>query len=109
MHYLQKGFKACLARNTPISLVTTLMFLWTASLCLLAYLSLYWALYLLCLMSHNKIQRQNISTRIALDSSQRIDRSKTNSAKLIDLLACLEKLCFVGLLSWLETCSKQRS
>ena len=38
-------------------------------------------------MSHNKSQplRQNISTRTALSSSQLIDRSITNCAKLINL------------------------
>ena len=36
-------------------------------------------------MSHNKTQRQNISTRTALNSSQLIDRSITNGAKLINL------------------------
>ena len=36
-------------------------------------------------MSHNKTQRQNISTRTALNSSQLIDRSITNGSKLINL------------------------
>ena len=38
-----------------------------------------------CLMSHNKTQPQNISTRTALNSSQLIDRSITHGAKLINL------------------------
>ena len=36
-------------------------------------------------MSHNKTQRQNISTRTALNSSQLIDRAIANGAKLINL------------------------
>ena len=36
-------------------------------------------------MFQNKTQRQNISTRTALNSSQLIDRSITNGAKLISL------------------------
>ena len=36
-------------------------------------------------MSHTKAQRLNISIRTSLNSSQLIDQSKTNGAKLINL------------------------
>ena len=48
-------------------------------------LSLHWALYFFCLMSKNKKQRQNISTRTAVNSCKLIDRSLTNGAALINL------------------------
>ena len=35
-------------------------------------------------MSHSKTQRQNISTRTALNSSQHIDGSITNGAKIVN-------------------------
>ena len=35
-------------------------------------------------MSHNKTQRQNISTKTALNASQLIDRSINNGAKIIN-------------------------
>ena len=75
LHYIQKGFKACLAKKDSEH---------QCSCRQLAYLSLHWALYFFCLMSHNKTQRQNISTKTALNSSQLIDRYITNGAKLIN-------------------------
>ena len=81
MHYLQKGFKACLARKDSVQFGQH-----QCSCRQLAYLSLHWALLIFfCPMSHNKTQRQNISTRTARNSSQLIDQSITNGAKLINL------------------------
>ena len=70
-------------------------------------LAFYWCYTCLSYVSYQNKQRHNISTRITLNSSQLIDRSITNGAKLINLPP--ETPLSVRLISWLETRSKQRS
>ena len=57
--------------------------------------------------SYQNKQRHNISTRTTLKSTQLLDGSIINGAKLINLSP--ESPLFGRLISWLDTCSNQRS